>query len=199
MIGPFRGNNNNTVHPAFRRGARIRRNSALKITNSIITDWATGFMLDGVACETNALVNSPDTSLLFQNNIITKYRTRAGEVASGRTFDILGYIGQRNDTSIANSNLLVRPYDFTNPDYRLKTSVNSEDMSSMLQAYPNPCSDVLFVLSNDNDVLTITDLSNKLILTQKVTQGTNIVNVNFSNGIYLLKVGNYTKKIIISK
>jgi hypothetical protein len=199
MVGPFRGNNNSTVHPAFRRGARIRRNSALKITNSIITDWAAGFMLDGVACENNALANSPDTSLLFQNNIVANYRTRAGEVASGRTFDILGYIGQRNDTMKVNSNLLVRPYDFSNPDYRLKSSVNSEDITSMLQVYPNPCSDVLFVIATKNDVLTITDLSNKLILSQKVTQGTNTVNINFSNGIYLVKVGNYTKKVIINK
>ena len=45
MIGPFRGNNSSSVHPAFRRGARIRRNSQLKIVNSIISDWATGVMI----------------------------------------------------------------------------------------------------------------------------------------------------------
>jgi hypothetical protein len=38
MVGPYRGNSSATVHPAFRRGARIRRNSALKIVNSVITD-----------------------------------------------------------------------------------------------------------------------------------------------------------------
>lgn len=194
MIGPYRGNNSSTVHPAFRRGARIRRNSQLKIINSIISDWATGVMIDGSACEAN-ITNG---YLYVRNNLITNHKMRAGEVASTSSWPILSYLGNSNDTT-KSSNLLIRPYDFSNPDYRLKTSVNSEDMSSMLQAYPNPCSDVLFVLSNYNDVLTITDLSNKLILTQKVTQGTNIVNVNFSNGIYLLKVGNYTKKIIISK
>lgn len=194
MIGPYRGNNNSTVHPAFRRGARIRRNSQLKIINSIISDWATGVMIDGSACDSNA----SQGTLVVRNNYITNYKVRVAERSSTSAFNVLQFIGSNNDTLIS-SNLLIRPYDFTNPDYRLKTSVNSEDMSSMLQAYPNPCSDMLFVLSNDNDVLTIRDLSNKLILTQKVTQGTNIVNVNFSNGIYLLKVGNYTKKIIISK
>ena len=84
-------------------------------------------------------------------------------------------------------------------NYSALDRVNSEDLTSMLQAYPNPCSDVLFVIATKNDVLTITDLSNKLILSQKVTQGTNMVNVNFSNGIYLVKVGNHTKKVIISK
>ena len=54
MIGPFRGNNSSTVHPAFRRGARIRRNSQIKIINTIFTDWATGVMIDGVACDSNA-------------------------------------------------------------------------------------------------------------------------------------------------
>jgi hypothetical protein len=194
MIGPFRGNNSSNVHPAFRRGARLRRNSQIKIINTIFTDWNSGVFIDGSACEAN-ITNG---LLSVRNNIITNYKTRVGEVASTSNWPILSYLGNSNDT-IKSSTLLVRPYDFNNPDYRLKSSVNSEDLTSMLQAYPNPCSDVLFVISTKNDVLTITDLSNKLILSQKVTQGTNMVNVNFSNGIYLVKVGNHTKKVIISK
>ena len=194
MIGPFRGNNSSNVHPAFRRGARIRRNSQIKIINTIFTDWNSGVFIDGSACEANAT----NGLLSVHNNIITNYKTRVGEVASTSSWPILSYLGNSNDT-IKSSTILVRPYDFNNPDYRLKSSVNSEDLTSMLQAYPNPCSDVLFVIATKNDVLTITDLSNKLILSQKVTQGTNTVNINFSNGIYLVKVGNYAKKVIINK
>lgn len=194
MIGPFRGNNNSTVHPAFRRGARIRRNSQIKIINSIISDWATGVMIDGVACEANA----NNGSLVVSNNLITNYRTRVGERGSTSTFNVLQFLGNSNDT-VAATTLLVRPYNFVNPDYRPKSSMNSVNMDAMLQVYPNPCSDVLFVIAPKNDVLTIRDLSNKLILSQKVTQGTNTVNVNFSSGIYTITIGNYTNKVIITK
>ena len=37
LIGPFRGNTSSTIAAGYRRGARIRRNSALKIYNSIFT------------------------------------------------------------------------------------------------------------------------------------------------------------------
>ena len=194
MIGPYRGNNNSTIHPAFRRGVRIRRNSQIKIINSIISDWATGVFIDGTACETNAT----NGSLVVNNNLITNYKTRVGERASTSTFNILQFVGSSNDTVPASS-ILNRPYNFTNPDYRLKSSVNSEVMDVMLQAYPNPCSDVLFVVAPINSTLTITDVSNKLIFTKNVTQGTNTIDVNFSNGIYILRVGNYTNKVIIRK
>ncbi len=199
MIGPFRGNNASTVHPAFRRGARIRRNSALKIINSVISDWATGFMLDGVACENNALANSPDTSLLFQNNIIANYRTRAGEVASGRTFDILGYIGQRNDTLKTNGNLMVRPYDFTNPDYR--PALNSP-MSTMamdlnpIQIYPNPSNGNVQIQFESNQgnsaTIQVIDMMGKVQVLEKIAiSGNSTESFDWNHlptGMYLVQI-----------
>ena len=199
MIGPFRGNNASTVHPAFRRGARIRRNSALKIINSVISDWATGFMLDGVACENNALANSPDTSLLFQNNIIANYRTRAGEVASGRTFDILGYIGQRNDTLKTNGNLMVRPYDFTNPDYR--PALNSP-MSAMamdlnpIQIYPNPSNGNVQIQFESNQgnsaTIQVIDMMGKVQVLEKIAISGNSTESfdwnHLPSGMYLVQI-----------
>lgn len=199
MIGPFRGNNASTVHPAFRRGARIRRNSALKIINSVVSDWATGFMLDGVACENNAIANSPDTSLLFQNNIIANYRTRAGEVASGRTFDILGYIGQRNDTLKTNGNLMVRPYDFTNPDYRpaLNSPMSAIAMDfNPIQIYPNPSNGNVQIQfeSNQGNAATIQviDMMGKVQVLEKIAISGNSTESfdwnHLPSGMYLVQI-----------
>jgi hypothetical protein len=199
MIGPFRGNNASTVHPAFRRGVRIRRNSALKIVNSVVSDWATGFMLDGVACENNALANSPDTSLLFQNNIVANYRTRAGEVASGRTFDILGYIGQRNDTLKANGNLMVRPYDFTNPDYRpaLNSPMGTPSLeATAIQIYPNPTQGQVFIQFEANQgngaTIQVIDMMGKVQVLEKIAlNGNSTESFDWNHlpaGMYLVQI-----------
>jgi hypothetical protein len=199
MVGPYRGNGSATVHPAFRRGARIRRNSALKIVNTVITDWATGLMLDGVACETNALANSPDTSLLFQNNIVANYRTRAGEIASGRTFDILGYIGQRNDTLKTNGNLMVRPYDFSNPDYRpaLNSPMASAALENLgIQIYPNPSQGQVSIQLNgnlgNNATVQVIDMMGKVHIVEKIAlNGNSIESFEWKQlpaGTYLVQI-----------
>lgn len=201
MVGPYRGNNASTVHPAFRRGMRIRRNSALHVINSVITDWATGAMIDGAACEVNALANSTDTSLLIGNNIIANYKTRAGEVGSGRTFDILGYLGNRNDTLKSNYQLMVNPYDFTNPDYR--PAVNSPlairqlDEVTQLVMYPNPTNEFLNiqmdVQNSKNVTIQIMDITGKVVMAitepnhgNKFSTTLNVSNL--SQGAYMVKI-----------
>ncbi len=115
-IGPLRGATSNTVVTGHRSRVRIRRNSALKIYNSIFTDQATrGVFIDGSASETNAL----NGALKFQNNILAGYKQRATE--SG-TFGIIGsntfVIANGNDTLISSANILTTPYNYTSPDYR---------------------------------------------------------------------------------
>ena len=190
MIGPFRGNNNSTVHPAFRRGARIRRNSQIKIINSIISDWATGIMIDGPACEAN-ITNG---YLYIRNNIITNHKTKAGEVTSTSSWPILSYLGNSNDTT-KSSNILVRPYDFINPDYRLKTSVNVNDFIPSINVYPNPSNGFISVITNKKETVIITDMAGSIKYKFTITPGTNNIDLNLPNGVYF--IGN--KKLIISK
>lgn len=190
MIGPYRGNNNSTVHPAFRRGARIRRNSQLKIVNSIISDWATGVMIDGAACEAN-ITNG---YLYVRNNIITNHKTKAGEVTSTSSWPILSYLGNSNDTT-KSSNILVRPYDFINPDYRLKTSVNVNDFIPSINVYPNPSNGFISVITNKKETVIITDMAGSIKYKFITTPGTNNIDLNLPNGVYF--IGN--KKLIISK
>jgi hypothetical protein len=190
MIGPFRGNNNSTVHPAFRRGARIRRNSQIKIINTIFTDWNSGVFIDGSACEAN-ITNG---LLSVRNNIITNYKTRVGEVASTSSWPILSYLGNSNDT-VKSSNILVRPYDFTNPDYRLKSSVNVNDFTPSINVYPNPSNGFIAIITNKKEMVIITDMAGSIKYKFITTPGTNNIDLDLPNGVYF--IGN--KKLIISK
>lgn len=122
-IGPLRGVTTTTFPTSgsgsgFRRGARIRRNSNLKIYNSILMDHVTrGVFIDGALCEGNA--NSG--GLKFQNNILAGYAQRATETG---TFGIISpnanawVKAQGNDTLLTTSGILTTPYNYTAPDYR---------------------------------------------------------------------------------
>jgi hypothetical protein len=120
-IGPLRGVVTATIGApnGHRDRVRIRRNSELKIYNSIFTDQATrGLFIDGSACENNAL----NGTLKFKNNILGGYAQRATE--SG-TFGVINsntfVVANANDTlgkTINAGNLLISPYSYTSPDYR---------------------------------------------------------------------------------
>ncbi|MBL7912265.1 MAG: T9SS type A sorting domain-containing protein [Bacteroidia bacterium] len=121
-IGPLRGVLTATTHPGFRRGARIRRNSNLKIVNSILMDHKTrAVFIDGAQCEANAQAGT----LIFQNNILAGYGQRATEsgtfnVINTNTFVAANY----NDTLLSSANILTNPYgtNFLNADYRPSTN-----------------------------------------------------------------------------
>jgi hypothetical protein len=120
MVGPYRGASTNTVAAGYRRGARIRRASNLRIYNSIFMDVQRGVHIDGTLCEGAATTGG----LRFKNNIIAG--TSAGkvtEVNTGSTFNAPAWFGSSNNDSLLYSNaafntLLESPYNFLNPDYR---------------------------------------------------------------------------------
>ena len=115
-IGPLRGSITNTVAAGYRRGARIRRNSNLKIYNSIFMDFLRGIHIDGTLCEQNA----GSGTLKYKNNIV------AGNIAGltterniGSTFTATAWFAANGNDSIASSaSILVNPYNYTAPDYR---------------------------------------------------------------------------------
>ncbi len=117
-IGPQRGVPSATCASGFRRGARIRRNSQLKIVNSIIMDHKTrGVYIDGALCEGNANANT----IVFKNNIVAGYGERCMETG---TFGILVNPNlwvrttNPNDTLLSTAGILTTPYSYTAPDYR---------------------------------------------------------------------------------
>jgi len=116
LIGPYRGNTASIIASGYRRGARIRRNSALKIYNSIFMDHKNGIHIDGSLCEGNATGGS----LKFMNNILAGNTTnKVCEVNAGSTFNITSWFGTSlNDSLAATTGILVNPYNYLTPDYR---------------------------------------------------------------------------------
>lgn len=127
-IGPLRGNTGATIATGFRRGARIRRFSHLRIVNSILMDHPTGVMIDGVTCAALAsgsylspVSNSSPGNLVFKNNILAGNRDRVTET-NVVGFDVAGWFNSnRNDSISGTSGLLINPYNFTAGDYRPST------------------------------------------------------------------------------
>jgi PKD repeat protein len=116
LIGPYRGNLASAIAAGYRRGARLRRNTALKIYNSVFMDHPRGIHIDGSLSEGNAASGS----LKFRNNIVAgTLANKITEVNTGSTFNITSWFGANmNDSLISASSLLVTPYDYLNPDYR---------------------------------------------------------------------------------
>ncbi len=116
LIGPFRGNTSATIASGYRRGARLRRNTALKIFNSVFLDFQRGIHIDGTACESNATGGV----LKFRNNLIAGTSTgKVCEVNTGSTFAVRTWFNdQKNDSLAATTGILVSPYNYLSPDYR---------------------------------------------------------------------------------
>ncbi len=118
LIGPYRGNTSSTIAAGYRRGARIRRNSALKIYNSIFMDHKNGVHIDGSLCVALAQAGS----LKFKNNIVAGNSTgHVLETTSGFPFsgmDAWFAATSKNDSLVSSANILTTPYNYTAPDYR---------------------------------------------------------------------------------
>jgi hypothetical protein len=115
-IGPLRGNVTSTIDPKHERALRLRRNSEMKIHNSIFMDFKKGLFIDGTTTEAQATSGN----LLFKNNILAGYRPANGFfVASGSTFNIKNFFATNaNDSLTSSANILTTPYNYTAPDYR---------------------------------------------------------------------------------
>ena len=127
-----------TVRNAFRRAARIRRNSRLSIVNSIFMGYRNFLMFDGDSTLTasgvlpsNTVSNTND---LFRNNYIcnstvaaTKSATNTGlvEISSPRNVDSLDAWVRKsinkniiNKVSYTSGTVLIDPQNKTNPNFR---------------------------------------------------------------------------------
>jgi hypothetical protein len=144
QIGAFRCGSNagpvtQPIADGFRRGARLRRNTELKIFNSIFMNNWRGLLVDGVTLATN--------QQQFQNNIIAMDLTTvwaapyagaalAGEDAATTTF--LNLAANTNTTITTPCDLLVNAWNFLNPDYRPNAAgsggaVAGSDLSPLIE------------------------------------------------------------------
>lgn len=135
-IGPYRGNTAATIASGYRRGARLRRNTATSIYNSIFMDFPRGIHIDGTASENNAINNL----LNYENNIVAGNSTGSVcERTGASTFNIWSYFGTHgNDSIAATTGILVTPYNYTAPDYRPASGSPALSNISFADAYIVP-------------------------------------------------------------
>jgi chitodextrinase len=66
-----------------------------------------------------------------------------------------------------------------------------------VRIYPNPFADVLLIEANRNLQVEVYDVNGRKVLSKSLVQGANIVNTSFlPKGVYILRCGNVSKKII---
>lgn len=138
MVGPYAigetyAQHSATMKAAFRRGARIRRNSAQSIFNSIFMGYRNGIMLDGSATEGNANVSggpAANDTCMVRNNILlgivgpkSAVISPIVEVASGRDTGVvakwlLNGSNRINPVAWSTGTLLVDPNNYSAPDFR---------------------------------------------------------------------------------
>lgn len=86
-------------------------------------------------------------------------------------------------------------------DFSIISDVSTaNETANVFNAYPNPVVGASFTLElANNELVQIFDLNGKLIFSKQLKQGNNVINTSeYKNGVYLLKIGNQTKKLIIS-
>jgi hypothetical protein len=158
-IGAFRCANNTggITQPTangFRRGVRLRRNTELKIFNSIFMNNWRGLLVDAVTLATN--------QQQFQNNIIAMDFTTvwtapyagvalAGEDAGTTTF--LNLPANTNTTVSTPCDVLVNAWDFLNPDYRPNGSGSGAALSGCDLSSGIQIESALFIANQEVDAL----------------------------------------------
>lgn len=178
-IGPYRGSSATVIASGYRRGLRLRRNTNLKVFNSIFMDFKTGIFIDGSAADANA--NSG--ALKFKHNVIattsgvtpkTVETTTANTTVNGAWF-----ISQPNDSLITSVGILTTPWNYTSPDYRpIATNTivsgganfgdpafvsggvlavnNLSDFTKQIGLYPNPNDGETSLVINSNSSFEVT-------------------------------------------
>lgn len=178
-IGPYRGSSATTIATGYRRALRLRRNTALKIFNSIFMDFKTGIFVDGSLADANA----GSGALKFKYNYIA---TTSGvtpktiETTTANTnVNPTWYSSQSNDSTNTTANILTTPYSYTSPDYRPVASNtiasnganfgdpafvsggvlsvnNLNDFTKQIGLYPNPNNGETSLVINANSLFEVT-------------------------------------------
>ncbi len=166
MIGPYRGSTTNTIAPGYRRAIRMRRNTNLKVFNSVFMDTQRGIHIDGSSCETNA----GNGSIKFKNNIIAGTLQRAVEQNTANTFasnagtTTASWFSNHSNDSIHGSmptfsTILIQPYNYTSPDYRPSSTSIALSNASFTDAVIAPLTNTTTVgLSTNENQFSFLDL-----------------------------------------
>lgn len=222
-VGPYRGSTANTIASGYRRGARIRRNSAIDIRNSVFMDFQRGIYIDGSACENNAT----NGLILYKNNLVAgNVNGKVTEKNAGSSFNAPAWFASNNNDSLASTaGILTTPYNYLAPDYRPAVSsplltgsdftglVGLEELNGQfgMSVYPNPSNEKVAVFlesMNDNEVsIQLFNTNGSLVKSIdniQISNGTTQVDIELSElngGVYYVVansgIGSKTIKLIV--
>ena len=217
-IGPYRGNLSNVIAAGHRRGARLRKNTALRLYNSIFMDFQRGIHIDGSGAESNAT----NGLLKYKNNIVAG--TQAGKTTernSTSTFNIISWFAaNNNDSLVSTTGILTTPYDYLNPDYRpaagsialsnasftdavilpFVSTIGLEELNNIAEIvlFPNPTAanaqlsmNVIEAGNIEVAIQTVNGQVVKTILNEYVTAGKQTITIetaDLSNGVYFTTI-----------
>lgn len=95
-------------------------------------------------------------------------------------------------------------YQMAMDDIRVLSSgtdnVDDVVLSSEVEIYPNPANDFVTIKTHNNigDLITISDISGRTLITEEVTAGDIQINIaDLAKGLYIIKVGDKSEKLII--
>jgi hypothetical protein len=199
LIGPKRGELSPSLNSSWRNGAHIRRNTGLKIYNSLFLDFITGVHIDGLKCEENAV----NGILKFKSNVVagsdgkvcatTLVGTSPNQTPSAFT-TIRTWFKEtnKNDSVASTAGILVAPYSYTSPDYRpapnsialsninydLAAGIEEVSLFGNIILYPNPAQNeatlVLSLLKSSVVNVAVYDVTGKIV--------SNVFNGNLKEG-----------------
>ena len=190
----------------FKRAAHVRRNSSLRILNSILLGYTdAGLLLDG----RKTIANAVNGTLMFKNNFVANNTTNFKLAATSDTLGITSSTDVENwalnstnlneKGSTSESANLVNPFTFVNPDYRLSQSTGIEDALSLASTekivlFPNPATDNLQIALNSeyaNATVTVQNAMGMTVASSKAFGESVKFDVSgFANGLYIVSVSN---------
>jgi hypothetical protein len=200
MIGPMYRKDQTGAESfatGYKRAARIRRASQLKIMNSVFLDYNEGVHVDGNASETAAL----NGTLKFANNILagtvtTSKITQVNTTGNNASFNIATwYAASGNTTLTDNSGLLATPYgttstQYTGLDYRpatnsplLNSAVFSDPIFSTTSLAGTACNSTLSSLNFQINAIPLNGATGyRFEVTNGTTNEVNVLEYNSAAG-----------------
>jgi len=141
-VGPYRNDLSQTISGKFERGLRIRRNSSLRVFNSVFTDFNKGLQFDGNDCILNAkngLYNAIDSvnATAVKYNVFARIKNDAYMVgtysgasglyaaSAGLTADSMFTAGMKNAYQSASNGLFVDTITTSNYNMDYRPAVGS--------------------------------------------------------------------------
>ena len=118
IVGPM-VTTSTTVDANFKRAMHLRRNTQLKVHNSLFMGWPTGLYIDGNNTQANAVANLLQIENTFLSGMTTNFSVPAGQTWTATDEQTWFMDANRhNNTFPANTDIqLVDPFNLSSPNF----------------------------------------------------------------------------------